>query len=286
MDSSQDTHNQGQAPTALLRAVRKLLRPLISLLVARGITYPTLIQVLKSLYVEVADKDFALDNKRQTDSRINLLTGVHRKDVKRLRQELGDEDSLVPATVSLGAQLVARWIGLDKYLDKDGQPLPLPRQAVGDNALSFEELVASVNKDIRPRVVLDEWLNLGIVRLDEQNRVCLNTDAFVPEQGFDELAYYFGRNLHDHIAAAANNISGHTPRQLERSVYYSGLTSASVKSLTTLAESEGMKALQAVNRSALQLQKDDANKQDAVHRINFGIYFHQARADDKHGDES
>jgi hypothetical protein len=286
MNKTPASLDQGQPPAVLVRAVRKLLRPLIRLLITRGITYPALIQMLKSLYVEVAEHDFALDNKRQTDSRINLLTGIHRKDVKRLRQDQGDEDHIVPAAVSLGAQLVARWIGLEKYLDKDGNPRPLPRQATHDNELSFEQLVASVNKDIRPRVVLDEWLNLGVARLDDKNHVCLNTDAFIPEQGFDELAYYFGRNLHDHIAAAAHNISGLTPRQLERSVYYDGLTSASVKTLNTLAEKEGMKALQAVNRSALQLQKDDANKQDAFHRINFGIYFHQANADNKHGDES
>ena len=286
MSDQNGQFKQGQPPAVLTRAVRKLLRPLVRLLVARGITYPALIQMLKSLYIEVADRDFALDNKRQTDSRINLLTGIHRKDVKRLRQELGNEDTSIPAAVSLGARLVAHWTGMDKYLDDDRHPRPLPRQTSQDSEISFEELVASVNKDIRPRVVLDEWLNLGIVRLDDNDRVCLNIEAFVPEQGFDELAYYFGRNLHDHIAAAAHNLSGLTPRQLERSVYYAGLSSASVKKLNIIAENEGMKALQAVNRSALQLQKDDATNPDARQRINFGMYFHHASIDDKHGEES
>jgi len=37
--------------------------------------------------VDVAVKEFPVDGKPQTDSRVTLLTGVHRKDVKRLRNE-------------------------------------------------------------------------------------------------------------------------------------------------------------------------------------------------------
>jgi len=261
-------------PSSLIAALRRVLRPLVRLLLAQGITYPFLSSLLKSVFVEVAERDFQLDGKAQTDSRINLLTGVHRKDVKRLRAELADTRTPdAPAAVSLGAQLVARWTGMDRYLDGQGRPQPLPRLASEGGDLSFEALVAAVNKDIRSRAVLDEWLRLGVARVDDQDRVCLNMEAFVPDKGFDEKAYYFGQNVHDHIAATAYNLSGAGPAFLERSVYYDRLTPASVATLDKLARELGMQTLLSLNRKAMELQAQDHAQHSAHLRMNFGIYF-------------
>jgi hypothetical protein len=270
-------------PRALVQGLRRLLRPLVRLLLSQRITYPFLANLLKSLYVEVAERELALPDKPQTISRVTLLTGVHRKDVKRLRQEVVEE-AQTPASVSLGAQLVARWTGVPEFCSADGAPPPLPRLSGSDPGPSFETLVASVSKDIRPRSVLDEWLRLGIVHVDASDRVCLNTGAFVPEEGFDEKAYYFGRNLHDHIATAAHNLSGSGPARLERSVYYADLTPASLDELAELAEQQGMQALQRVNRRAIELKRRDGGAEDAVHRMSFGVYFHRERSEDEPGD--
>ena len=99
--------------------------------------------------------------------------------------------------------------------------------------------------------------------------------TYVPEHGFDEKAYYFGRNLHDHIAAGAHNLEGGSPPMLERSVYYAELSRESIQELADLSEKEGMDALQAVNRRAMQLQERDASRGSATRRMSFGIYFYR-----------
>ena len=68
-----------QAPLA------RLLRPLVRLLIRSGITFPVATELLRELYVNVAENDFGLPDKEQTDSRVSLLTGIHRKEVRRLR---------------------------------------------------------------------------------------------------------------------------------------------------------------------------------------------------------
>ena len=259
-------------PPALIAALRRLLRPLIKLQLINGITYPFLSNLLKSLYVEVAREEFLLNGKPQTDSRISLLSGVHRKDVKRLGEESQQEQSTPPA-VSLGAKLVALWTSHTLYLDENGRHLPLPRQASEGGAKSFEGLVSSISKDIRSRVILDEWLRIGIAHIDEQDHVCLNTDAFIPENGYDEKAYYFGQNLHDHIAAGTHNLLGQKPAFLDRSVYYNNLSRESVAEIAELSKKLGMQALVTVNKHAEALQEIDAKKIDADQRINFGVYF-------------
>ena len=260
------------ASPKLVLAIRRVLRPLVRLLLSQGLTYPWLSDLLKEIYVEVADRDFQLDAKRQTDSRVSLLTGVHRKDVRRLRSTERALADVAPPVVSLGAQLVARWVADTDYTDADGAPLPLPRLASQGGALSFDGLVASVSKDIRARAVLDEWLRLDVARLDEQDRVVLNVDAFVPAQGFDEKVFYFGQNVHDHLAAAASNVMGGSAPFLERSVHYNGLRPESIAELMRVAEATGMKALKEANRRAAVLSRADDGDPVATQRINFGIY--------------
>lgn len=232
-----------------------------------------LIDLLKSAYVQVAKEEFTLDDKRQTDSRISLLTGVHRKDVRRLAHETSGPD-LMPANVSLGSQLIALWLSRPEYLDERGHPRPLARVAGKGSENSFEALVTSQSKDIRPRAVLDEWQRLGIVHVDDADRVCLNVEGFVPEKGFDEKAYYVGHNVHDHLAAGAHNLLGGTPPFLERSVYSDRISEASARELADLSRELGMQMLQSIFRRAQELEARDARNNTATTRMNFGVYFY------------
>ncbi len=262
-------------PAAVVqRALTHVLRPLVRLMLAQGITYPALSEVLKGLYVDVAEREFTISGKAQTDSRISLLSGVHRKDVKRLRESTPAPGGEAMNSVSLGSQIVAVWIASPDFTDKRKHPLPLPRLARGaEGAASFETLVESVSKDIRPRAVLDEWVRLGIVHIDESDRVCLNQGAFVPEKGFDEKAFYLGHNLHDHAAAAVQNMIGGAPAFLERSVHYDGLSASSVAELAALSEKAGMEAVLEVNRKAIKLDRRDSQHASSGKRMTFGIYF-------------
>ncbi len=264
----------------LLAALRRILRPLIRLLLSHGIHFQTFCDLVKSAYIQVAEDEFELEGKPQTDSRISLLTGVHRRDVKRLRDNPETESSFTPQA-SLSAQLLARWSGNPEHLDPQGAPLPLPRLASKGGDRSFEALVQSVSKDFRSRVVLDEWLRQGIATLDEHDNVHLAADTFVSPQGIEEKVFFFGQNIHDHLAATVHNLAGEKPPFLERCVYYDQLSPDSVREFARFAETVGMKALHNVNRRAIELQKKDAGREDAIHRTNFGIYnFSEIGSDD------
>ncbi|MDM0070520.1 DUF6502 family protein [Variovorax sp. J31P207] len=261
-------------PRAFVRALSHALRPLVKLMLSRGVTFTFASELLKSLFVEVADRDFRIDDKPPTDSRVSLVSGVHRKEVSRLRQAMESGEETIPAVVSLGAQVVARWMGAPPYISRTGAPLPLARFASDGGDLSFEALVAQVNRDIRPRVVLDEWLRLGVVHIDEDGRVRLNVGAFVPTKGFDEMSFYLGHNLHDHAAAAAHNLLGGQPPFMERSVHYDGLGADTIAKLAEQANTLGMQALVAVNKNALASTKRARAETSQLQRMTFGIYFY------------
>ena len=272
MSESADPPREG---ASLHAPLARLLRPLVRLLVARGITFPALTDLLRELYVNVAEYDFALAGKEQTDSRVSLLTGIHRKEVRRLRGA-GAPVSAVPAVVSRTSRIIARWIADPAFTDPQGHPLPLPRTAEG-SASSFETLVSSITRDVRPRAVLDEWLDRGLAFTDAQDQIVLAEAAYVPRGDGAEgpQLYYFGRNLHDHIAAAVANIVGDRPRFLERAVHYDGLSKDLATKLEARAREIAMEALQQANREAHAACQTDPG---GDHRWNFGLYIYTEAA--------
>ena len=255
-----------------MAALRRILRPLVRFLLDQQITWPVLTPLLKELYVDVAERELPLEGRAQTTTRLSLLTGVHRKDVRQLR-ETGRTASVAAGPAPLGAQIVARWAADPRYGRPGGRgAAPLPRRAPAGQA-SFEELVASVSTDLRARTVLDEWLRLGVAELDDEDRVTLRVDAFVPESGFDEKAYFFGRNTRDHLETAVANLRGDGESLPDRAVYYGGLTEASTDELRALAEELGMGALRAVNERARELKQRDAEAgAEADRRFTLGFY--------------
>ena len=231
----------------------------------------------------MAQDDFPTPGKPLTDSRITLLTGVHRKDIKALRERQSGGEAPSPV-LSRNAHLVSLWAGAPEYLDTRGRPRPLPRQHGKNGGPSFESLVESVSTDIRPRAVLDEWVRQGLARIDDDDMVHLDMAAFVPAEDFADLAYYFGRNLRDHIAASGHNLLGDEPSMLERAVYYEALRPRSVEELGKLSRALGSDALVKVNQKAFELAEQDKGALDATRRMTFGVYFFTG-PDDNNGGE-
>ena len=124
-------------------------------------------------------------------------------------------------------------------------------------------------------MILDEWQRLGIVAVDEDGLIRLNSDAFVPQEGFDEKAYYLGRNVADHIATSVHNLLGEGAPLFERAVYYDRLTPESLAVLRKRARELGMTALLALNKDALKRADLDSGKPDAHQRMALGLYYYE-----------
>ncbi len=262
-------------PQMLLQPLRRLLRPLVRLAILSGVTFPIMADLLRGLFVEVATLDLLNDTASRTDSRISLLTGVHRKEIRRQRLE-ASTDETIPAAVSISGQIISGWLGTKRFSDAKGDPLVLPRLRSETAGPSFEDLVESVTTDIRPRAVLDDFLAQGIVLLEPGDLVRLNQAAFIPRSGSSEQLFFFGRNLHDHIAAAVANVTASDgPKFLDSTVHYDRLTPEAAARLLAIAQATATQALLEVNRTAISLlETTDSQIPQATdtRRVNFGIY--------------
>jgi hypothetical protein len=279
--TSKPAPRQSIAPDRLRAPLARLLRPLIKLCIRSGMTFPMLAQLLRELFVNVAEHDFALDGKEQTDSRVSLLTGIHRKEVARLRGA-GAPVNETPPALSRTSAIIARWVAAPEFTDKHGDPLPLPRTAGGD-APSFEALVASITKDVRPRAVLDEWLDRNLVTVNDDQEIVLVNAGLVPQGDDDRKWHYLGRNLHDHVAAAAENVSSASPPFLERAVHYDGLSRKLAKRLESRSRELAMEALKIANREANRAVAKDKGGNS---RWNFGTYVYCEDLNDDSADDA
>ena len=264
---------------AVLKQLAVVLRPIIRLAIRRGVSFPAFSELLKALYVQVADQEFTLADKSQTDSRLSVITGVHRKEVKRLRGEPA-EDVLIPRSASVSSLLISRWLTDPDFFITAGTPRALMRTGSLEHGLGFDELVERVTKDVRPRAILDEWIDRGIVEFRADGLIHLLVDVYGPNGAEEEKLYYFGRNLRDHIQASVSNISNDEREPFfERAVHYDSLDEASSRELVERSNAAAMTILKEVNAEARIAadQAADFPMDETRWRFSLGVYVYREK---------
>ena len=255
-------------------------------MIARGWLFPDVGDLLKELYVDVCATDFRLDGKRLTDSRISVLTGLQRKDVRAIRGRLEGARDGGRGGAGPVPRVVAHWIAGPPYSTRAGKPKPLPRLS-SRSGPSFEGLVSEVSRDIHPRTILDELKRQDLVAHDEdKDRLVLRDTAFVPSRDDETMLGYFGANVGDHAEAAAANLTA-APEPgpfFERAVHYNQLTPEALDELQTLARKLQSGVLSELNTAALRLQKRDAGQAGALGRFRSGAYIYKTIDNDPEGE--
>ena len=132
----------GQPPAHLIDALAEALRPLVRLSLAKGLTYPVVADLVRELFVAVGRHEFLEGDQAGMQSRLSVLTGIHRREIKRLAADT-PEKSKATTSATRGGELVSRWTSTRPFIDAKGKPLPLPRLFSDGGRRSFEALVTS-----------------------------------------------------------------------------------------------------------------------------------------------
>lgn len=258
---------------SLIRAIEKIVKPLALLMVGRGVPHNLVSESLKTALVAVAVDKYG---EGTSDSRVSLMTGVHRKDVRRLRSE--PHNLLDVSKISIPAQVIGKWLGTPAACDPSGRPKPLFRKTKTKREPSFEDLVRTVSVDVRPRSVLDELISRQVVSLDDDDRVTLHPERLVENQTEETATDFLAMNIHDHFTVAVNNCLNESPKGLERCVFYHGLSPEAAQQLARRSETLAMEMLMSINSEAQKLIAQKKNHGEC--RINLGVYFHQQPIED------
>lgn len=249
-------HIETSTAEGAARAIAAVMEPLVDWAIAQGLTYQQLDEVLRIAMVKAAVKTGA-----ETASAVHVRTGMHRKEIVRLLQAPTNTPA-APATLT--AQIWERWIAAAPFADAKHRAKALPRLRRDGGELSFEALVETVNRNVRPRSVLDHLIANGAVRLDDKDRVVptnpLSNAAFTRLNQADAVARHIG----DHARVLINNLLSVGERDFESTVYARKLSESSVRELCRWAVPRINKLLVQIDERVGDAELQDHALPDAV----------------------
>ncbi|MCP9484200.1 DUF6502 family protein [Shimia sp. CNT1-13L.2] len=256
-----------KTPDLFSDALTDLLAPLSRAMVAHGVTVGAATEAIKMALMNAVIDAHGPD---VSDSRVSVMTGLHRKDVRRLRSSAPSVDGR--KTANRLALLIGHWATAPDFQGTDDRPRALLRETTEEGP-GFDELVRRVRLDAAPGTMLQALLDQGAVAEDPEGRFQLTLRALVPGTGSKELVAAYRATLTAHMTAATQNLLAESGdiRHFDRVVRYSHLTTESVSELDTLARAEAQALLERLNMRARELQERDAD-QNARGRFAAGAY--------------
>lgn len=220
--SSVDPRLSIDARPHFLLALRRVLRPVVRLMVRYGIRYDEFADVARTAYIESAAKTASDEVTQSSFDQIEWATGINRAQIEH-RIYAADEP-LEPApllsSTRMMAELLHKWHTTPRYLDSDGSPLDLEFDSASGEP-TFSMLVAEVNVDADPRIILDGLLDSKCVAYFDDNRIKVLTRTLIWAQGGVRSIDYFGVNLSRMIETLEHNLTSTDAdrKRLERSVF-------------------------------------------------------------------
>ena len=271
------------AKHALLAAVLKLLQPLIRILLRNGIPFGTFADLAKHVYVKIAMEEFGLPNRKQTASRVSIITGLTRKEVSRIQglSEIENEETI--ERYNRAARVVSGWVRDSRFLDSSGQPAVLP---VEGNGVSFSELVRHFSGDMPVRAVLDELDRVGVIDHLPDGRIRLLSRAYIPVTGEVEKLGILGTDVRDLICTIDNNITREADqRLLQRKVSYDNLPAEILPELRQISAQKGQLLLEELDALLSQHDRDNNPSVSGTgrNRAGIGIYYFEEDTGDESG---
>jgi hypothetical protein len=254
------------------RAILRIMRPLVRVMLRNGLAYADFAALVKGVFVEVASEEFDLPGKKQSVSRISVLTGINRKEVKRLL-ELPPE-SADSRDNNRAARVVSGWMRDDDFIQADGSARPLPLAGT-DSAPGFDTLVKRYSGDMPVRSILDELVRVGAARVDD-GEVQLTASGYVPNTSNDEMLRLSAEGASDLLKTIDHNLHGQQPvSRLQLSVAYDDVPQAGVELFRNLSREKSLELLKQLDRF-LATQDRSVNPSvsgDGRYRTGLGIYY-------------
>jgi hypothetical protein len=211
------------ARAQLIFSFRKILKPLVRILLRAGVPYLEFREVVKGAYVEAAVRDgIRGHNGPLTRAILADHTGIPLADVNRF---IDDPSVLAPPEATNQAtitELLHIWCTDSHYIGPYGLPLELDLDETPGRNLTT--LIYKADPTANPRVVLRDMVEYGIVKpagpkhYRPMARVNISNDLMSP-QALD----YFGRTMTNLASTLAHNYgTPGAPPRLERSVVADG----------------------------------------------------------------
>lgn len=271
-----------ESGNVLVGAIIRILTPLVKILLRNGISYGTFVELAKKTFVNVAMKDFTIEGRKQSISRVSVITGLNRKEVKRqldssVEQATAEHDE----RYNRAARVIAGWRREAAYREETGQSSQLPIEGEG---MTFASIVKQYSGDMPVRAVLDELERIGAVAKTADGRVQLITDSYLPQTDPNMKLHILGTDVGQLISTIGFNLEANAGQvRLQRKVSYDNLPSEAVAPFRKMSEKQAQNLLEKLDKYLSQYDRDTNPDVQGTgrHTVGIGIYYFEEAAEDE-----
>ena len=252
-------------------ATLRLLYPLVRILLRNGIAYGSFAELVKKSFVDVAFHEHTPVGKKQTISRVSAITGLTRKEVKRLLDLESPDDSANQERFNRGVRVISGWVNDVRFHNEAGKPADLGLE--GDRS-SFALLVKEYSGDIPTKAMLAMLEEAGSVRR-VKDKVRLVRQAFVSGSDPVEKIHILGTDVSELITTINHNLTA-DPDNLwfQRKVAYDNIDAAAVTRLREVSFKKAQTLLEQLDRQYAMNEIPDGDEGSGRY-ICLGIYYYE-----------
>ena len=258
-----------------LAALRLLFRPVARIMLRAGLNWRELTDVIKATYVEVATEDFGIRGRPTNVSRVAILTGLTRREVRRLRNLLQEASPEVFNRMNYATRVLSGWHQDEDFLGADGKPLQL--NATGDSK-SFEALCEKYSGDVAATTMLKELKHVGAVEQDADGKLTVRMRTYMPALMDPERMLSSGSVLEDMGYTVAYNLhrSDKDPGRFERRATNTRMPAKALPQFRHFVELEGQAFLEKVDAWLTEHEVKDGDDSKTI-RLGLGTYWIEGR---------
>jgi hypothetical protein len=166
-------------------------------LIRSGISFGEMAEVLKTVFVEVAGRDFDLPERKTSLSRIAIITGLTRKEVAKQQEILHSGALDVDSNLNRVSRVLEGWHTDPTFTGPYGMPMELPFES--PTSASFASLVRKHSGDMAPRAMLDELIRVGAIEQTSTGAFKVLVRVYIPRDFHPDALQRFGEVVRDFI---------------------------------------------------------------------------------------
>jgi len=259
----------------LLEAYCVLMGPLVRILLRQGISIAEFSEVIKAVYVEVALKDFKVSGRKATRTRIAVMTGLTRKEVKRVIDEAARERFELKTGVNRLTRVLVGWHTDPDFTGPYGMPLELQYEAAVPGEPTVSELVKRHSGDMSPRSIIDELIRVSAVKETEAGWYRVLRRDYIPEaQGVHNFERTGGvvRNFVNTIDFNMTKSAPGKGRFERQAIADDGIRIQDVPLFDQYLRERCQVLLEEIDNWLTKLPKPDPKRGEEVIRTGVGVY--------------
>lgn len=259
--------------SGLIEACARLLVPVIRFLLKGGVSWKEFSELSKAVFVKVATEDFGIRGRPTNASRVSILTGLDRREVRRLRETAPDPATAAPGYMTKASQLLDGWHHDPDYTDAAGQPRLLSFDPAPD-AKGFSDLVRKYAPALPAVAMLKELRAANAIEETSSALLRPLTRSYIPRHMPEEQVRLWSSSIRDLASAVGYNFTrpADAPALFERRAVNVRIDARSLPEFKALLEREGQAFLMRIDDWLSAHEVTDAPGSRRSLRLGVGVY--------------